>query len=178
MAVPELVVWHNQKEFDNKDGYNRVLRDKSFHTDYYCFDSIPERECFWQYIKSDRVKEVYFTGMFTSKYNGLSIQYVDPETYALRSYYPDFVSFLDDDTMQIVEVKAENLIDLAVTKAKENAATEMIGGNKVAIVEEKIENLLVPEDLYPIDNTAESYSAENKMQYILIPSKKVPEVKI
>ena len=38
---------------------------KSFHADTYCFDSLPEKECFFQYIKSDKVQEVYFTGMFT-----------------------------------------------------------------------------------------------------------------
>ena len=38
---------------------------KSFHADTYCFDSLPEKECFFQYIKSAKVQEVYFTGMFT-----------------------------------------------------------------------------------------------------------------
>lgn len=33
---------------------------KSFHADTYCFDSLPEKECFFQYIKSDKVQEVYF----------------------------------------------------------------------------------------------------------------------
>lgn len=135
MAEPELAVWYKQPEFERKDdGGRRVLRDKSFHTNYYCFDSKPERECFWQYIKSDKVKEVYFTGMFTSKYNGLAIQYIDPETHVVRSYYPDFISFLDDDTIQIVEVKAENLIDLLVTRAKEDAAAEMATASKMSYV--------------------------------------------
>ena len=40
----------------------RKNKSKSFHTDNYCFDSKPEKECFWQYLDSDKVKEVYFTG--------------------------------------------------------------------------------------------------------------------
>ena len=125
-AEPDLVVSVNQRQFDKTDdGGARILRDKSFHTDNYCFDSIPERECFWQYIKSERVKEVYFTGMFTNKYNGLTIQYIDPETHTVRSYYPDFISFLDDDTIQIVEVKGDNKIDDIVVKAKADAAAEL-----------------------------------------------------
>ena len=31
---------------------------KSFHADTYCFDSIPEKECFMQYITSAKVAEV------------------------------------------------------------------------------------------------------------------------
>jgi hypothetical protein len=132
-AEPDMVVNVNQVEFDKKDdGKTRVLRDKSFHTDYYCFDSKPERECFWKYILSEKVKEVYFTGMFTSKYNGLKVQYVDPETNTVRSYYPDFISFLDDGTIQIVEVKGDNKIDDIVVKAKADAAEEMAVKSKMA----------------------------------------------
>ena len=132
-AEPDMIVNVNQRQFDKTDdGGKRILRDKSFHTDNYCFDSIPERECFWQYIMSERVKEVYFTGMYTSKYNGLAIQYIDPETHTVRSYYPDFISFLDDDTIQIVEVKGDNKIDDIVVKAKADAAAELAIESKMA----------------------------------------------
>ena len=132
-AEPDMVVNVNQSQFDKTDdGKVRILRDKSFHTDNYCFDSVPERQCFWQYIMSEKVKEVYFTGMFTSKYNGLAIQYIDPETHTVRSYYPDFISFLDDDTIQIVEVKGDNKIDDLVVKAKADAAEEMAIESKMA----------------------------------------------
>ena len=133
-AMPELVVAEKQSVFDSKDDKGRVLRDKSFHTDYYIFDSNPERECFWQYIKSDKVKEVYFTGMFTSKYNGLAIQYIDPESHTVRSYYPDFISFLDDDTIQIVEVKGDNKIDDAVVRAKAERAAELADKSKMQYI--------------------------------------------
>ena len=45
----------------------RKWKEKSFHVDQYCFDSKPELEFFLQFIKSEKVKEIYFTGMFTSK---------------------------------------------------------------------------------------------------------------
>lgn len=137
-AKPDMVVNVNQPEFDKlDDSKKRILRDKSFHTDNYCFDSKPERECFWQYIMSAKVKEVYFTGMFTSKYNGLSIQYIDPETHSVRSYYPDFISILDDDTIQIVEVKGDNKIDDMVVKAKADAASELA-------IESKMDYRMIP----------------------------------
>ena len=132
MAAADLVVNYQQDEFNKKDRKNRVLKGKSFHTDYYCFDSTSERDFFWQYIRSDQIKEVYFTGMFTSKYNGLSIQYIDPETHNLRSYYPDFVSFRDDNSIEILEVKGDNLYDLPVTRAKEDAAILMAAESKMS----------------------------------------------
>ena len=59
------------------------------------------------------------------KYNGLAIQYIDPETNAIRSYYPDFITTLDDGTIQIIEVKGDNKIDDSVVLAKAAAASEM-----------------------------------------------------
>ena len=100
-------------------------KKKSFHTDNYCFDSKPEKECFLQYLDSDKTKEVYFTGMFTSKQNGLCISYIDPETNSLRHYYPDFIVKLNDDTYEIIEVKGDNKIEDAVVTAKKEAAELM-----------------------------------------------------
>ena len=45
-------------------GFTPAEIKKSFHADTYCFDSAPEKECFMQYITSEKVQEVYFTGMF------------------------------------------------------------------------------------------------------------------
>ena len=59
-ASPELVITKGEK------GLTPAEVAKSFHADTYCFDSKPERECFLQYISSNKVKEIYFTGMFTS----------------------------------------------------------------------------------------------------------------
>lgn len=117
-ANPNLIIHYEDKDV-------QPYRDKSFHADTYCFDSKPERELFWDYIMSDKVKEVYFTGMFTSEQNGLFIQYADPDTHRIRKYYPDFLIKLDDDTYQIIEVKGDNKIDDKVVQAKKDAAEEM-----------------------------------------------------
>lgn len=134
LADENLVALQNEAQFEKKDKAGIAAKDKSFHTDTYCFDSKPEKECFLQYVFSDRVKEVYFTGMFTSKYNGLLIQYIDPETNAIRSYYPDFITTLDDGTIQIIEVKGDNMIDDKVVGAKALAAEEMAAESKMQYI--------------------------------------------
>lgn len=98
---------------------------KSFHADTYCFDSAPEKECFMQYITSNKVKEIYFTGMFTAKQGDLSVQYYDPESGRIRQYYPDFLAKLEDGSYQLIEVKGDNKIDDTVVRAKAVAAQEM-----------------------------------------------------
>ena len=65
-ANPELVIRY--------DDTMPCYRDRSFHADTYCFDSKPEMKCFWQYIKAfDKVKRIFFTGMFTANQGDLSI---------------------------------------------------------------------------------------------------------
>lgn len=117
-GLPELVV-------TNSDENIQKFAYKSFHADTYCFDSRPEKECFWQYITSDKVKEVYFTGMFTSNQGDLSIQYYDPESRRIRHYYPDFLAIMEDGSYQLIEVKGDNKIDDIVVKAKADAAREL-----------------------------------------------------
>lgn len=123
-ADPDLVIGMNDEEVEE-------YRDKSFHADNYCFDSKPEKELFWQYIMSDKVKEIFFTGMFTSEQNGLYIQYADPETKRVRKYYPDFIAKMEDDTYEIIEVKGDNKIDDEVVKAKALAAEELATESKM-----------------------------------------------
>ena len=118
-ANPDLVV------HQSTDKIGEQQKKKSFHADTYCFDSRPELECFWQYIDADEVTEVYFTGMFTANQGDLSIQYYDPESKRIRSYYPDFVARMKDGTLQLVEVKGDNMIDDEIVQAKAHAAQEM-----------------------------------------------------
>lgn len=118
-ADPNLVITKAENNFTPEE------IAKSFHADTYCFDSKPERECFLQYISSGKVKEVYFTGMFTSNQGDLYVQYYDPESKRLRQYYPDFLARMDDGSYQLVEVKGDNMIDDAVVLAKKAAAEEM-----------------------------------------------------
>ncbi len=100
-------------------------KEKSFHVDNYCFDSKPELQFFLQYIQSPKVKEIYFTGMFTSKNNGLEIQYIDPVSKIVRNYYPDFIVQFEDGSYEIVEVKGDDQIDDEVVQAKAFAALEL-----------------------------------------------------
>ena len=104
---------------------------KSFHADTYCFDSLPEKECFFQYIKSDKVQEVYFTEMFTSNQGDLSVYYYDPESGRIRQYYPDFLAKMKDGTYQLIEVKGDNKIDDVVVQAKKEAALEMAAASGI-----------------------------------------------
>lgn len=117
-ALPELVFNINDDQFAQ-------VKAKSFHADTYCFDSKPEKELFQQFIFSDRVKEVYFTGMFTSGQGDLSIQYCDPESFRIRSYYPDFYVVMNDGTVKLIEVKGDNKIDDKVVQAKAEVAREV-----------------------------------------------------
>lgn len=104
---------------------------KSYHADTYCFDSLPEKECFFQYIKSAKVQEVYFTGMFTSNQGDLSVYYYDPESGRIRQYYPDFLAKMKDGTYQLIEVKGDNKIDDVVVQAKKEAALEMAAASGI-----------------------------------------------
>lgn len=118
-ALDELVITKGHNNFTPQE------EAKSFHADTYCFDSKPEKECFLQYISSNKVKEIYFTGMFTSNQGDLSVQYYDPESKRLRKYYPDFLALMEDGSYQLIEVKGDNKIDDEVVLAKKEAAEEM-----------------------------------------------------
>jgi len=111
-------------------GFTPAQVEKSFHADTYCFDSKPERECFLQYIRSSKVAEIYFTGMFTSNQGDLSIHYYDPESGRVRQYYPDFLAKMQDGSYQLIEVKGDDKIDDVVVKAKSAAAEEIAAASK------------------------------------------------
>ncbi len=127
--------------FNGKDGLvatdkdkwlEAKLLEKSFHADTYCFDSSPEMECFKQYLHSNKVKKIYFTGMFTSpNQSDFSIPYLNPESNCIRHYYPDFLAEMEDGSYQIVEVKGDDKIDDKVVQAKTKAATEMAGASQM-----------------------------------------------
>ena len=103
--------------------------DKSFHLDTYCFDSNPERTLFWDLLREQRVKKVYFTGMLTHGQSDFFIQYIDPDSRTVRSYYPDFVFIRKEpdnsEKFVIVEVKGDHQIDEAVVQAKKDFAQQI-----------------------------------------------------
>ncbi len=104
-------------------------RDKSFHLDTYCFDSNSERTLFWDLLREKRVKKIYFTGMLTHGQSDFFIQYIDPDSHTVRSYYPDFVFVREEpdgnEKYVIVEVKGDHQIDAAVVRAKKDFAEQI-----------------------------------------------------
>lgn len=104
-------------------------RAKSFHLDTYCFDSGSESTLFWDLIRENKVKKIYFTGMLTHGQSDFFIQYIDPDSRTVRSYYPDFIFQREDEDGSlkyvIVEVKADNQIEDAVVQAKKEFAQQI-----------------------------------------------------
>ncbi len=104
-------------------------RAKSFHLDTYCFDSGSENWLFWDLLREERVKKIYFTGMLTHGQSDFFIQYIDPASRTVRSYYPDFIFQREepDGSLKyvIVEVKADNQIEDAVVQAKKDFAQQI-----------------------------------------------------
>src|SRR5579859_756607 len=104
-------------------------RAKSFHLDTYCFDSGSENQLFWDLLREHRVKKIYFTGMLTHGQSDFFIQYIDPDSHTVRSYYPDFLFLREelDGSMKyvIVEVKNDSQIEDAVVQAKKDFALQI-----------------------------------------------------
>ena len=98
---------------------------KSFHLDTYCFDSTPERQLFWSLLRDSQVQKVFFTGMLTHGQSDFYVQYIDPETHAIRSYYPDFLVQKADGSYVMVEVKADYQIDEPIVQAKRAFAEQL-----------------------------------------------------
>lgn len=104
-------------------------RAKSFHLDTYCFDSGSENWLFWDLLREQRVKKIYFTGMLTHGQSDFFIQYIDPDSRTVRSYYPDFIFQREepDGSLKyvIVEVKNDSQIEDAVVQAKKDFAQQI-----------------------------------------------------
>jgi len=107
------------------DAAVQKYKDKSFHLDTYCFDSNPEKTLFWDLLMEGKITKVYFTGMLTHGQSDFYIQYIDPESHTVRSYYPDFLLQKEDGTYVIVEVKGDNMIDDPIVKAKKEFAKQI-----------------------------------------------------
>ncbi len=108
------------------------FKDKSFHLDNYCFDSNPENNLFWTLLHDNSINKVWFTGMLTHGQSDFVINYIDPISHTVRSYYPDFLVLLNDDSYLIIEVKGDNMIDDEVVKAKADYATQLASASNMS----------------------------------------------
>jgi hypothetical protein len=95
-----------------------ALSQQTRHLDAYCFDSNPEFQLFRYLLADPQVSKVYFTGMLTHGQSDFYIQYIDPESHTVRSYYPDFYLVYNDNRRLILEVKRDDLIDDPIVRAK------------------------------------------------------------
>jgi hypothetical protein len=110
-----------------------TLRAHTFHIAPYVFDSYPERDFFQAILRlmeRGLYSDIYFTGMLTHGQSRFFVPYVDPETEALRSYYPDFLVCRNDGVWIIVEIKADNMIDDVVVQAKAESAHRLAENNR------------------------------------------------
>jgi type III restriction enzyme len=101
------------------------FQGKTFHLDNYCFDSKPENHLFWTLLHDQKIEKVWFTGMLTHGQTEFFISYIDPSSHTVRSYYPDFLVQLKDNTYVIVEVKGDDKIEDEIVKAKADYANQL-----------------------------------------------------
>lgn len=106
-------------------------KDKSFNVDNYCFDSVPEYEMFVNLLEDRRLQKVWFTGMLTHGQTEFLINYIDPISGGVRSYYPDFLVQKNDGSYVIIEVKGDNMIDDEVVLAKKAYANQMANASNM-----------------------------------------------
>jgi len=108
------------------------FKDKSFHLDNYCFDSKPENHLFWTLLHDKKIDKVWFTGMLTHGQTEFVVNYIDPSSHTVRSYYPDFLVLLNDGSYVIVEVKGDNMIENDVVLAKSDYAHQLAVASKMS----------------------------------------------
>lgn len=101
------------------------FKDKSFNLSHYCFDSKPEYDLFWNLLNNKKIEKVWFTGMLTHGQTDFVINYIDPVSGGVRSYYPDFLVQKEDGSFVIIEVKGDNIVDDETVQAKKRYAENM-----------------------------------------------------
>lgn len=120
------------KESGKLDEKTQEFASKSFHLDIYCFDSVPEQDFFINVLQRDEISEVYFTGMLTHGQSDFLINYIDPDTHAVRSYYPDFLLKTRDVEWIVVEVKGGNMLEDEDVKAKREFAEKYLSTSRIS----------------------------------------------
>ncbi len=119
---------------DRSEPQYEQYRDKTFNLDKYCFDSNPEYNMFWTLLKDKRIKKVWFTGMLTHGQTEFVVNYIDPVSGGVRSYYPDFLIMKQDGSYVIIEVKGDNMIDDAVVLAKKEYARQIASASNMEYI--------------------------------------------
>ena len=108
--------------------------DKTFNVDNYCFDSVPEIKMFLNLLGDTRFSKVWFTGMLTAGQTEFIINYIDPESNTVRSYYPDFLIQTKSGQYIIIEVKGDNKLDDAVVLAKKEYAKQIAAASNMEYI--------------------------------------------
>lgn len=76
-------------------------------------------------LRDGRLDKLCFTAMLTHGQSDFYVQYINPESHTLRSYYPDFLFQKQDGSYVIVEVKRADKIQAPVVQAKKDFAQHM-----------------------------------------------------
>ena len=69
--------------------------------------------------------------MLTHGQTDFFINYIEPDSNTLRSYYPDFLIKLANGKYQILEIKADYLVDDSVVRAKAEYASQLANSNEM-----------------------------------------------
>lgn len=151
--LDEHYMEYNQSESGNQ---------KSFNLSGYGFDSSPERSFFDENLfKNDDIKHIWFTGMLTHGQSEFYIHYIDQDTHALRSYYPDFLIELKTGEFCVVEIKGEHLLKDDNTLSKIESARHLFSiGHQMhyKVIPSKQARMLLTLNVLQEDFLGESYT--------------------
>ena len=139
----------NTQLFKDWQHKNAGAANKSFHLDTYCFDSVPEQNFFLKVIQQKDIQKIYFTGMLTHGQSDFRINYIDPDTHGVRSYYPDFLILTKSGEWLVVEVKAAMNMDDPIVLAKQAFAESVLKASKIQY--KMIPHTLTDSEKIPLD---------------------------
>lgn len=123
-AKPDLVAGRDYPEY-------MTVKEKSFHLDHYCFDSLPELDFFKRVLDLQEDDKIYFTGMLVHGQSGFQVNYIHPESHTVCNYYPDFLVVRGNGETHLIEIKAQWQENDPVVLAKREAAERMAAGNEI-----------------------------------------------
>jgi type III restriction enzyme len=136
VRVPErgYYTFSAKPETTSREREHPAHAGKSFHLDAYSFDSNSEYQFFEKMLPDSQVSKIFFTGMLTHGQSDFFIQYIDPESHTVRSYYPDFLIQDTQGQYFILEVKRDDQIDVPVVRAKKTFAEKTAAASNMRYV--------------------------------------------